>query len=138
MRVQCSWGNARCVLNELETLSARAYCDDGVWRQALRLVWSLLTHGRITSFPPKGFVGQVSGSLAGSDVRRLRRVSIHLRHLPLNRSIWPVRLWRLTYVWEMHRPVLPLLNFGHSSQAVGASKAVGGVVTSETVPIVLD
>jgi len=78
-----------------------AYRASGFWPQIWHVCLSLLKRGRLKSFPPRGFVGRGSGSYRGSDLRDFKLASIHLRP---DHSIRGVRLWRLTYEWEICPP----------------------------------
>jgi len=93
-----------------------AYRDDG-FSTLLSLICSsdstlMLTEG----FPPRGFVGQGSASLAGSDPDSYRLKSIHLHRTP---STHDVLLWRLTCVWETSPRRSLLLKLGPYSGGSG-------------------
>jgi len=112
--------------------------DDGLWIQLWHVCCSLLTRGRVRTFPPAGFVGRTYGSSRDTGGKRLRVRS--LVRLPLNPSIDPARLWRLTYEWEGPPPVLLIPRSGPRSGgrgndlegggAGGSSRQTGTILTS--------
>jgi len=106
-----------------------AYRDAGLWSQLLHVCSSLLMRRHRGSFPPKGFVGQVSGSSVVTDLRLSSVKSIQL--FP-RASMYGAHLWRLTYVWEISPRQslhtisgLSLVNSGKLEVGAGAAKSTG-------------
>jgi len=99
-----------------------AYRDNGYWRQIWHVCSSLLKLGRLRCFPPKGFVGLVSGSSPAIAARLCRLKSIRLSP---SHSTPGARLWRLTYVWEICPPQ-PRRISGVSSGPSGKRWGAGG------------
>jgi len=91
-------------------MTLAAYREGGFWT----LVWQICLFGwkagRLQSFPPRGFVGRGSLSLAAT-VQQLAR----LRSIRLYRSRYTVNAprWRLTCEWETPPPALPPPRYGH-------------------------
>jgi len=93
-----------------------AWRDDGFWTLLWLAAWLLLTGGRRNDLPPRGFVGQISGSLAVIGPRHFKRGS-----MTLSRTLYmsPAPAWRLTCVWERSRLLSRGLRLGPSSAGVG-------------------
>jgi hypothetical protein len=98
--------------------------DDGLWIQLWHVCCAILTRGRVRTFPPKGFVGRTYGSSRDTAGQRLRVRS--LVRLPLNLSIDPARLWRLTYELEGPPPVLLIPRSGPHWVQRGNGSGGGG------------
>jgi len=78
-----------------------AWRTDGFWILLWLRIWFSLTSGHRRSFPPAGFIGVASLSLAATAPRVSRLLSTRMRHEAYTRD---ARLWRLTCVWAMSLP----------------------------------
>jgi len=67
------------------------------------LLWKLKLWPK-PPLPPRGFVGQVSSSFRGIELRHSKRRQIQLTRLATTGA---ARLWRLTCVWEIFQPASP-------------------------------
>jgi len=107
-----------------------AWRDDGFWTLLWLAAWLTLTGGRKRDLPPRGFVGQISGSLAVIEPRHFKRWSTTLSR---TRFTSPAPAWRLTCVWERSRLLSRGLRLGPSSVDAGVSaQEVDGVDSSGT------
>lgn len=77
-----------------------AWRTDGFWTLFWLRIWLYLTSSSLEKWPPKGFVGTVSGLLVGTGPRMYSLLSTRL--LP-EASTPDARLWRLTCVWGIFR-----------------------------------
>jgi len=85
-------------------LTGVAWRTDGFWILVWLRIWFYLTSGRSRSFPPKGFVGTVSGSFRGTGPRKCSLLSTRLRRVP---SIRSAPHWQLTCEFRIGpRPLL--------------------------------
>jgi len=100
-----------------------AYRDDGFWT----LVWQICLFGwkagRLQSFPPRGFVGRGSLSLAATVQRLARLKSIRLYRAHYTPT---VPRWRLICEWETPQPALPPRKYGHFWGRSGRPSGVDG------------
>lgn len=78
-----------------------AWRTGGVWMLLSLRIWFYLTNGRLSSFPPRGFVGVASTSFRATGPRHSKLLSIRMRREVSTRS---AHLWRLTCVWRTGPP----------------------------------
>ncbi len=117
-------------MNESAPGICAAYRDDGFWTQLSWVFWHRLMRGRLKTFPPPGFVGQVSTLSRVTDAPLFYLISIRMRRLQRTHVISGAPLWRLTCEWETPRHRSHQLNYGPRLGLRGNVKADDGAVGS--------
>ena len=100
-----------------------AYRDDGFWTLVSLICWFYWKAARLPSFPPRGFVGRGSLSLAATvqQPARLKSIRLYRAHYTANAP-----RWRLICEWETPLPAQPPRKYGAFWGRSGRPSGVDG------------
>lgn len=104
-----------------------AWHDGGFWTLLLLSIYLRWSASYSRSLPPRGWVGQVSGSLAAIEAQKRKPSSIRLLR---THATPPVQPWRLICVWGDR-------TLAQHKTPSGRSSAVGGRVTDSVDGVVV-